>query len=93
MTPRQIANNRYWTPRIALATFALNIGGVALWWFISTWMTDIKTEVISIHSEMKAESLASTERRIANSIWKQNMADKTDAMDVRLVRVENKVGI
>lgn len=90
MTQKEIDAKRYWTPRLGLITVVLNIAGVGLWWFVTGWMTDIKTEVKEIHAELKSEIHEISERRLVWTAWKQEVIDKVENIDNRLVKVERK---
>lgn len=93
MTPAKqiVEGHRYWTPRLALITVCLHVGGLGLWWFVTNWMTEIKSDVIAIKSELVLSNAQQSERRIANAAWKTQIADKVENLNMRLALVETKI--
>lgn len=90
MNQKEIDAKRYWTPRILLMTVTLHVCGLGLWYFVTSWMSDIKTEVREIHSELTAEIHQATDRRLVWTAWKQETIDHVANMEDRIVRLERK---
>lgn len=89
MTPiKTVAGQRYWTPRLGLANVVFNIGGMILWFFVTNWMTDIKSDLKDIKGEVKTQISETNNRRIIAAAWRQNATDRMDSIETRLVKLE-----
>lgn len=91
MTPKEIEGRRYWTPRLLTANNVLTAGSVVLWFFVSTWVLDIKKSIQDDHFEVQNIEALMADRHVAGAIWKTAMEDKVQYIEVRLARVEKKV--
>lgn len=93
MTPKQAEGHRYWTPRLSLANMVFSGGMVVLWWCIQTGITDIKNSLEKNSDDVKSLTAQMADRHTTAEIWRTATKYRIDDIDIRLVKVERKVGL
>lgn len=93
MTPVEKLHNsqRVWTPRLLSANTILQAGAIVLWFFVSSWVLDIKTSVNKNNDSIDNIKVVMSERSTAAAIWRQSTTDRIGFIDDRLVKVEKQV--
>lgn len=93
MTPtqKQIEGKRYWTPIFSLMSTCIGVLSFVLWFFVSTWILDIKGSIQQDHTDITNITAVMAERHTTASIWRTATSDRIDYIDGRLKMVENKI--
>lgn len=93
MTPseRMYQSQRKWTPRLLSASTVLSAGGIILWFFVSSWVLDIKTSIQKTENNFDNLNTLIAERHTSAEIWRTATTDRINYIDGRLALVENKI--